>query len=154
MTKGLRQQALRELVQDRLLVQEAARIGLTVSDDELRSAIMRTPQFATGGVFDKAAYERYLDYINVKPGAFEETQREYLLKRKIERVIEDGVDATEDEVRAAYASRNPKAKAGAFEKDRETFRQSYLSEKKRDAVTAAVQELYKKAKIKTNIAEL
>jgi peptidyl-prolyl cis-trans isomerase D len=154
MAKGLRQQALRELVQDRVLVQEAARIGLKVSDEELRGAIMRTPQFAPGGRFDKAAYERYLDYINVKPSAFEETQREYILKRKIERVIEDGVDVTEDELRAAYASRNPKAKADGFEKDRETFRQSYLAEKKRDAVTATVQELYKKAKIKMNKAEL
>ena len=154
MARGLRQQALRELIQDRLLVQEAARIGLAVTDEELQAAIMRTPTFAPGGRFDRAAYERYLDYINVKPSTFEESQREYLLKRKIERVIEDGVDATDEELRAAYASRNPKAKAGAFEKDRETFRQSYLAEKKRDAVSASVQVLYKKAKIKTNRAEL
>jgi peptidyl-prolyl cis-trans isomerase D len=154
MVKTLRQQALRELVQNRLLVQEAEKIGLRVSDEELQAAIMRTPAFQSGGKFDKVAYDRYLDYINVKHGAFEETQRQYMLRQKIERVIEDGVDATDEELRAAYASRNPKAKAGDFEKNRDSFRQSYLTEKKRDAVNAYVQNLFKKGTITMNKAEL
>jgi peptidyl-prolyl cis-trans isomerase D len=154
MVKTLRQQALRELIQNRLLVQEADKIGLRVSDEELQAAIMRTPAFQAGGKFDKAAYDRYLDYINVKHGVFEETQRQYILRQKMERVIEDGVDVTDEELKAAYASRNPKAKAGDFEKNRDTFRQSYLAEKKRDAVTAYVQNLFKKGTIKMNKAEM
>jgi peptidyl-prolyl cis-trans isomerase D len=154
MARTLRQQALRDLVQSRLLVQEASRIGLQVSDEEVRAAIMRTPAFAPGGRFDKAAYERYLDYINVKPSAFEETQREFMLKQKIERVIEDGVDVTEDELKAAYAARNAKAKSGDLDKDRESFRQNYLAEKKRDAVNAYAQALFKKGKITMNQAEV
>jgi peptidyl-prolyl cis-trans isomerase D len=154
MAKTLRQQALRDLVQSRLLVQEATRIGLQVSDEEVRAAVMRTPAFAPGGRFDKAAYERYLDYINVKPSVFEETQREFMLKQKIERVVEDGVDVTEDELKAAYAARNAKAKSGDLDKDRESFRQSYLAEKKRDAVNAYAQALFKKGKITMNQAEL
>jgi peptidyl-prolyl cis-trans isomerase D len=154
MARNLRQQALRELIQNRLLVQEAARIGLRVSDEEVRAAIMQTPAFAPAGRFDKAAYERYLDYINVKPSVFEETQREFMLKQKIERIIEDGVDATDDELKAAYAARNPKAKPGDLDKDRASFRKTYLVEKKRDAVTAYVQTLYKKGKITMNQAAL
>lgn len=153
MMKTLRQQALRDLVQGRLLVQEAERIGLTVSDEELQAAIMRTPAFQSGGTFDKAAYDRYLDYINVKHGVFEESQRRSMLRQKIEQVIEDGVDATDEELKAAYASRNPKAKAGDYEKNRESFRQSYLAEKKRDAVNAYVQNLYAKGTIKMDQAE-
>jgi len=154
MAKTLRQQALRELVQNRLLLQEAERMGLKVSDEEVRAAIMRTPAFSPAGRFDKAAYERYLDYINVKPSVFEETQREYLLKQKIERVIEDGVDVTEDELRAAYTARNAKVKSGGYDKERESFRKTYLAEKKRDAVSAYVQALYKKGRITMNEAEL
>jgi peptidyl-prolyl cis-trans isomerase D len=154
MARTLRQQALRDLVQSRLLVQEASKIGLQVSDEEVRAAIMRTPAFAPGGRFDKAAYERYLDYINVKPSAFEETQREFMLKQKIERVIEDGVDVTEDELKAAYAARNAKAKSGDLDKDRESFRQNYLAEKKRDAVNAYAQALFKKGKITMKQAEV
>jgi peptidyl-prolyl cis-trans isomerase D len=118
LAKNLRSQALRELVQSRLLVQEASRIGLRVSDEELRDTILRIPSFSPGGRFDQAAYERYLDYVNMKPSAFEESQRESLLRRKLERIIEEGVDVTEAEVREAYAKRNPKAKAGEYEKKR------------------------------------
>ncbi len=153
-TRTLRQQALRDLVQGRLLVQEASRIGLRVSDEEVRAAIMRTPAFAPGGRFDKAAYERYLDYVNVKPSVFEETQREFMLKQKIERVIEDGVDVTDDELKAAYASRNAKMKEGDFDKEREAFRKTYLAEKRRDAVNAYAQALFKKGKVTMNQAEL
>jgi peptidyl-prolyl cis-trans isomerase D len=153
-TKGLRQQALRDLIQNRLLVQEAKLIGLRVTDEEIQAAIMRTPSFTSQGRFDRAAYERYLDYVNVKPSVFEETQREYMLKQKIERIIEEGVDVTEEELRAAYADRNPKAKAGDLDKNRESFRQTLLTEKKRTAVEAYAQSLYKKGKVTMNQAEI
>jgi parvulin-like peptidyl-prolyl isomerase len=153
-TKGLRQQALRDLIQNRLLVQEAKLIGLRVTDEEVQAAIMRTPSFTNQGRFDKAAYERYLDYINEKPSVFEETQREYMLKQKIERIIEESVEVTEDELRAAYAARNPKAKAGDLEKNRESFRQTLLIEKKRTTVDAYAQALYKKGKVTMNQAEI
>ena len=154
MAKGLRQQALRDLVQTRLLVQEAKQTGLRVTDEEVQAAIMRTPSFMNQGKFDKAAYERYLDYVNVKPSVFEETQREYMLKQKIERVIEEGVDVTDDELKTAYAARNPKAKTGDFEKNRDTFKQSLLAEKKRSAVEAYAEMLMKKGKVTMNQAEL
>src|SRR5512138_2287384 len=64
MSKTLRTQALRELIQDRLLVQEAERIGLKVSDEEVQASILRIPAFSPGGRFDRASYERYLDYVN------------------------------------------------------------------------------------------
>jgi peptidyl-prolyl cis-trans isomerase D len=151
MARTLRQQALRDLVQNRLLVQEASRIGLRVSDGEVQAAIMQTPAFAPAGRFDKAAYDRYLDYINVKHSVFEETQREFMLRQKIERIIEDAVDVTEDELKAAYASRN--AKAGDFARDRESFRKTYLVEKRRDAVNAYAQALFKKGKVTMGQAE-
>jgi peptidyl-prolyl cis-trans isomerase D len=149
MAKNLRNQALRELVQSTLLVQEAARIGIRISDEEVRSAIMSIPAFSPKGTFDKATYERYLDYINQKPSSFEESQRESLLRQKMERIIEEGVDVTDEEARAAYASRNPKAQPGDFEKNRESFRRSLMAEKKRNAVEAYVRGLEKKSVIKT-----
>lgn len=139
----LRGQALQELVQNRLLVREAERAGLRVSDAELQGHIMKIPVFSEGGVFKAATYQRYLDYINQKPAVFEEEQRSYLLRQKFERMIEGGVDVTEAEVAAAYAERNPKAKAGEFGKNRETFRQSLLTDKKRNAVNALVEGLYR-----------
>jgi peptidyl-prolyl cis-trans isomerase D len=153
MSRTLRSQALRDLIQGRLLTQEAQRLGLRESDEEVQAAIMRIPAFSTGGQFDRATYQRYLDYINQKPGAFEKAQRDNMLRQKLEHIIEDGVAVTDDELADAYAVKNPKAKKGDFEKDRDVFRQSRLSEKKRAALESYVQGLFKKAKIETNVAE-
>jgi len=153
LAKGLRSQALRELINNRLLLQEAQRVGVKVSDDEVREAIMKVPTFSVQGKFDRATYERYLDYINQKPSAFEESQREYLTRQKMEQLIENGVEVTAAELAAEYATRNPKAKKGDFEKNRDSFRNTLLTEKRRAAVEAFVQGVYKTAKITTNKGE-
>ena len=153
MSRTLRSQALRDLIQGRLLVQEAKRVGLRVSDEEVRAAIMQVPAFSQNGQFDRAAYLRYLDYINQKPNAYEELQREQMLRQKLERIVEDSVVVTEDELAKAYAASNPKAKKGDMEKNKDTFRQTLLVEKKQAALEAYVQGLFTKADIETNAAE-
>jgi hypothetical protein len=76
-----------------------------------------------------------------------------ILRQKLERIVEDGVDVTDEELRSAYASRNPKAKPGDFEKNKAAFRQTLLTEKRRTAVDAFAQGLYRKAKIVMGAAE-
>ncbi len=148
--KALRGQALRELVQNRLLVQEAERVGLRVTDAELQTAIMEVPAFSSQGRFDSRIYARALQGINMTPSAFEANQREYLLRQKLERLVEDGVSVTDAELPAAYAAKNPKAKAGDFEKNKEAFRRTYLEEKQRAALDAFVRGLERKASITIN----
>lgn len=48
----LREIALGQLIEDRLLMQAAESAGMTISDDSLDRQIVRTPQFQVGGVFD------------------------------------------------------------------------------------------------------
>ncbi len=146
--KSLKSQALQELIVNRLMIDEAERIGLRVSDQELQAAIMRMPAFSVDGKFDKRAYDRILDRINMTPAAFEASQREFLLRQKMENLIKDGVTVTDAELAAAYKQQNPKAKPGDFEKNRETFRQTYLAGKRRDALTAALREIEKKIPVK------
>ena len=146
-SKILRAQALRELVQDRLLVQEADRVGLRVTDEELQAYIMHVPAFVVQGAFNKASYDRVLQNINMKPADFEENQRDYLLRRKLERLVEDAVSVSDAELPAAYASKNPKAKPGDFEKNKVSFKQTYLKEKQREALDAFVKNLENKATI-------
>src|SRR5512142_3079029 len=65
LTKGLKNQALQELIVNRLLVTEAEREGLRVSDEELQGSIMRMPAFMQNGRFNKQVYERTLDRVNM-----------------------------------------------------------------------------------------
>jgi peptidyl-prolyl cis-trans isomerase D len=146
--KSLKAQALQELIAGKLLVQEADRIGLRVSDEELQATIMKTPAFAgRDGRFDKQMYERVLDQINMKPAAFEANQREFLLRQKLEQIVRDGVVVTDAEVAASYMQKNPKAKPGDFEKNKGTFKQTVLAEKQRDAITAYLRGIQSRTKV-------
>jgi peptidyl-prolyl cis-trans isomerase D len=150
MTKTLRTQALRELVQGRLLVQEAGRMGLKISDDELRGAIMKIPAFSPQGKFDQRIYEYYLQRENITPAVFETEQREFMLRKKLENLIGDSVEVTDAELAAAYASSNPKAKAGDFEKNQGSFRKAQLQKKRSEALDAFVRGLESKGKVVLN----
>jgi peptidyl-prolyl cis-trans isomerase D len=150
MAKDIKRQALRELITDRLLVQEAERVGLKVSDDELQAAIMREPAFSRNGKFDKKQYERVLDGISMKPALFEANQRGLLLRRKLEQLVKDSVVVTESELAVAYQQRNPKAKSSDFEKNRESFRQMYLAGKQREELAAFIKAINDKTAITIN----
>jgi peptidyl-prolyl cis-trans isomerase D len=150
MAKNLRMQALQEMVSDRLLTQEAERVGLQVSDNELQAAIMKEPAFLRDGKFDKARYIRVLDSINMKPALFEANQRRLLLRQKLEQLIRDGVGVTETELIAAYKQQNPKAKSDDFEKSRESFKRMYLMGKQREALSSYVKGIYDRTKVTIN----
>jgi len=150
MTKTLRAQALSELVQSRLLIQEAGRMGLKISDDELRGAILKITAFSPQGKFDQKTYEYYLERENIRPAVFETEQREFMLRKKLENLIEDSVEVTEAELAAAYASSNPKAKAGDFEKNKGSFRKTQLQQKRSEALDAFVRGLESKGKVVRN----
>ncbi len=98
----IRKQALQELIQNRLLIQESERRGFKIGDDELQSYIMQMPAFNNQGRFDQRIYERTLQNVNITPAVFEANQREFLLRQKLERLIEDNVVVTEQELAAAY----------------------------------------------------
>lgn len=150
MAKGLKMQALRELISNRLLLQEAERVGLKVSDEELQAVIVKMPVFIRDGKFDKKIYERLLSRYNMTPALFEANQRDMLLRQKLEQLVLDGIMVTEAELVAAYKQQNPKAKPGDFEKNKDHFRQAYVSGKQKDGFTAYVSGLSKKASIEIN----
>ena len=142
--KSLKAQALQQLIVNRLLITEAERLGLQVSDEELQASIMNMPAFSVNGKFDKRVYDRILDRVNMTPAAFETSQREMLLRMKMEQLIRDGVMVSEPELAAAYKLQNPKAKPGDYEKSHDSFAQTYLSGKQRDALTVALRGIEKK----------
>jgi peptidyl-prolyl cis-trans isomerase D len=146
--KSLRNQALQELIVNRLFIEEAEDMGLQVSDQELQDTIMKMPEFSQNGRFDKQAYNRILDRVNMSPAEFEANQREFLLRQKLERLVKDSVSVEDDELSAVYMQRNPKAKPGDFEKNKSVFKQTYLAEKQRDALTVFLRNAEERIPVK------
>lgn len=106
----LRSQALEQLVTGELLDQEAARLGLSVGEQELRESITVIPAFQVDGRFDKDAYLRTLQANNLKPSDFEESQRQQLLRTKLQELIQVGVHVTDAELRQRYEYENERVK--------------------------------------------
>jgi len=146
--KSLRMQALQELIVDRLLVEEAEHMGLQVTDQELQETIRTMPAFSRNGRFDKQTYDGVLNRINMTPAAFESRQREFLLRQKVEHLVRDSVSVEDAELSSAYQQRNPGAKPGDFEKNKSVFKQTYLAEKQRDALTVFLRHVQERIPVK------
>jgi peptidyl-prolyl cis-trans isomerase D len=83
----LQEKILDGLIDKILILQEAKRLGLSISDEELREAIESIPAFQVDGQFDRRAYEWYLRSKRMTPEEFEQSQRENLLISKVVNLI-------------------------------------------------------------------
>ena len=99
---NLRASLLEELIQKRLVLQEARHLGLSVNDDDLMMAIAQVPDFQVNGRFNKERYLQLLRANRISPGQFEEEQREQLTIQRLYGILLDGVHVTEGEVRDRY----------------------------------------------------
>ena len=107
--KGLdiKQQALDQLINAAIMQQGIHRIGLRVSEEELREAILHYPAFQRGGQFDINLYERLLRSIGVGDEQFQTMMQEDLMSQRLAALIGDtGVVLTEEEVKGLYFLQN------------------------------------------------
>lgn len=99
---NLQQQALDGLVDQSLIRQEAKRLEIRVSTDELVETIRKMPAFQRNGAFDNQLYNRVLEMNRLTPEAFETMQRDSLLIGKMRTFIMDGVNVSDAEAREWY----------------------------------------------------
>jgi len=99
---NIKRTLLDELIQKRLLLQEARDMGLTVTDDELASFLSLAPEFQVAGRFNKERYIQLLRVNKLTPSDFEEQQRQELTIQRLYGLILDAVQVPEAEVRDRY----------------------------------------------------
>lgn len=105
----IRENVLEELISRALVLQEAERLGLSVSDGELRRAIEAVPSFQVDGQFDSRLYERFLRLNRMAAEDFERIQRDTLLYSKLVSLIRlNGGKVSEEEALEAYLFENEK----------------------------------------------
>jgi len=99
---NLKATLLEDLIQKRLALQEARKLGLTVTDDELASVIAKIPEFQVAGHFNKERYLQLLRANKLTPEQFEEEQREQMTIQRLYGIILDSVQVTDAEIRDRY----------------------------------------------------
>ena len=99
---NIKNSLLEEMIEARLVLQEARRLGLTASDDELMNAIAQAPEFHVNGRFNKERYIQLLRANRMTPAQFEEDQRKQLTIQRLLGILADTVHVTEADVRDRY----------------------------------------------------
>ena len=127
---NLPSKALDQLVSVSLLRQEAGRLGLQVSDSEVANAIASSPNLQVDGRFDKDRYLRALRAQRITPTEFEESQREELLVRKVQRLIRAGVQVSDAEVRDRFSLRQRTGRASLHQIRPQGLRRRSLRERR------------------------
>ena len=103
---------LDQMVTEQILLQQAKKLGVEVSDQELLKALEAIPWLYPEGNFvgaDRAA-EMVAENTGKSLGQFEDLLRDSLMEEKIRSIVSDGVQVTPAEVQAEFQKRNTKAK--------------------------------------------
>jgi peptidyl-prolyl cis-trans isomerase D len=93
---GLQRQALRQLVNQALILNLSNSYGLIVTDQELLNVIKSQPVFAKEGTFDKTIYAEALKQNNLTIKEYEEAMRKELLIQKTLYLLASGNRAIEE----------------------------------------------------------
>ncbi len=118
----LKNRALQGLIDEKLLSQEARRIGLGVTENEIRSEIMSYPAFQFQGRFDERGYRAVLNQNRMSPEDFETTIAQVLLKDKVSQFLTAFLPVTDQEVREYHTFQNEQTRIRFLTVSPDSFR--------------------------------
>jgi peptidyl-prolyl cis-trans isomerase D len=99
---GLPRQAMEQIVDRELVVQDAKRRGVTVTADELTRAVHGMPAFQENGRFRYEIYEQTARQLYGSPAKFEAAIKDDLLYQKMMTALRETVKLADGEVRSAW----------------------------------------------------
>ncbi len=106
---GLRSQTMNDLVERELVLLEAARHGVSVSDDDLSRTVKQIPVFQTDGRFDIDLYRRAVSNAYGSPAKYEDRLRRELAYEKMMGLMRQTAKVSDDEVKDAWAAESDRA---------------------------------------------
>lgn len=120
---GIDQQILQQMVDEQAAIAEAQRVGLRVSDEEVRERLVAIPSFQENGRF--IGEQRYRQLLRmqrppVSPAEFEDSLRRGLLVDKLRSALTDWITVADAEIEREHRRRNEKVKVElvAFQADK------------------------------------
>lgn len=85
----MRQQALNNLIDITLLEQYSQKLGITVSDQQIKDAILATPQFQTNKQFDNAKYLQTVQSMGYTADNFAQLMKKQLVSQQLAQAYGD-----------------------------------------------------------------
>jgi len=110
----LASRAAEQLIDEKVMVAEAERIGLRATDqelaDELQHGQLATILFPNGAFIGREGYEDFLQRNDLTVPQFEKMEKDFILARKLRALINGSVSVTDSELRHEFERRNTKVK--------------------------------------------
>jgi peptidyl-prolyl cis-trans isomerase D len=103
-------QVLNELIKERILTDEARRLGLTATDEEVRQRILSMFKDDQGRFLGEPIYNQFLQSQHFTVDAFEREERNAVLEQKLMEVLRAGIYIPDQEVEQTYRDQVEKAK--------------------------------------------
>jgi len=146
----IKQSVVEQLVENHLWLIVAKEMGITVSNDELRDAITRSPDFQRNGTFDPEIYQRLLAANHLTPSVFEAMETKNIMTTKAKMVVRDAVALTPSELAEAQALmlRQPESDPAKAAAAKDRAMQDMLFQKQQRALMAYTEALKAKLPIK------
>ncbi|MBI5571035.1 MAG: SurA N-terminal domain-containing protein [Desulfomonile tiedjei] len=102
----LKKSIAQNLINQALLIHEAKRLGISVTDEELVDDIRSTPLFQRNGVFDDGMYRSQLRTIKFTPQTYEVYRRKQLLAQQMAQLLTDSVKTNPEEIKQLWHFQN------------------------------------------------
>ncbi len=99
---NLPQQAIGQLIDEALLIQEAKRQGLDVDKKELVDSIAQIDAFKLENVFNRDRYIEVLNYQRMSVEQFEAAQYRQLVAQKLRDQLQQGIELNDEELRERF----------------------------------------------------
>jgi peptidyl-prolyl cis-trans isomerase D len=124
---GIDQRILQSLIEEEAALAEAAKLGISASDEEVRARILSLPSFQENGRFiGDARYRQILSMQNppIRPEEFEDQVRRGIVGEKLNGALTDWITVAEPEVETEFRRRNEKIKLAVVNFPADKFREA------------------------------
>ena len=110
---GIDQRIVQQMIQEEASLAEAARLGISASDAEVRERILALPAFQENGQF--IGDQRYRQLLQMqmppmRPAEFEDQVRRSIVAEKLQAAVTGWITVADNEVESEYKKRNEKVK--------------------------------------------
>jgi peptidyl-prolyl cis-trans isomerase D len=123
---GIDQRIVQQLIEEKVALAEARRLGITASDEEVRQRILAIPAFQENGRF--IGFDRYRQMLQMqnpplRESDFEEQVRNSITVEKLQAAITNWISISDADVEAALRERNEKVKLAVVNFPADKFRE-------------------------------
>ena len=105
---NIKQQAIDSLIDEKLVLSEAQKLGIIVSDEELQQSLLSIKAFQKDGIFNLSQYKKVLSLNALTPEIFEQSQINALKQEKVRDMLFGSINVSELETRNWYLFQNTK----------------------------------------------